>query len=140
AESAGKEASKAAEDAGKLGKPPRNRITVLAQLRKKRCKVYFDIGSGDRDEMTEEAKIFFKKIQDARKQAVAPKEGEAVGDTNIKVVVNQRSPGGGAGGGGRGVGSAPRGGGGGMTATTPTAGKPFRILFGGQVQGPYSLD
>src|SRR5262249_47048455 len=116
-----------------LGKPPRNRLTLYAQLRKKRCKVIFDVGGDDRDEMTQEAKVLFKQIQKARnKFTTTATEGE----TNINIAFNQ-APGGEA--------EAPEKGGAahamssGMGHSAPrVAGKPFRVMNGGQVRGPYS--
>src|SRR5262249_9979223 len=46
-------------------KPPRNRITFVALLRKERCKVLFDVNGADRDEMTEEAGTLFEQIEKA---------------------------------------------------------------------------
>jgi hypothetical protein len=145
---AGDAASKGAD----LGKPPRNRITVIAQLRKQRCKIYFDVHGKGKDgfEMTEEAKLFYKKIQKARDKFTRTESTltESQGETNINVVVNQVAV------------EAPEreaapkqtvgqratasllGGAvaGGLTGASPTAGKPFRVMSGGSIRGPFSLE
>jgi hypothetical protein len=114
----GSSASKMAEASGDLGKPPRNRLTVYARLRKDRCKILFDVNGADRAEMNEEAGLLFKKIQKARSKTTD--EGEAA---NINIVVNQS-------GGGRGGVPGP---------AAPVKGKPFRVLNAGQLSGPFSV-
>jgi uncharacterized protein DUF4339 len=139
-ESAGKTAGNAAATSGNLGKPPRNRIAVLATVRKERCKIYFDTDGADRDEMNEEARLLYKQIQKARdKHAKLVEEGT----TNINIVVNQapaeeKEPSGShkpaA------VGKAAAAGGmGALAPATMTAGKPFRVMSGGRTRGPFSL-
>ena len=128
----GSSASKMAEGAGDLGKPPRNRLTIFAQLKKGRCKIYIDIGGDTRDEMNEEAKVIYKKIQSARdkfsnKASEAP---AAQGNVNVLVVGGLGGPGAHPGGGH---------GGSGMAAAPPSAGKPFRVLASGKLAGPFSL-
>src|SRR5262245_33142847 len=80
AEKVGKEASKAAHEGGNLGKRPRNRIMVIAKIRNESCEVRFDVDAESRDDMNEEAQLFYKKIQKARdKEATitaAPEEAE----------------------------------------------------------------
>jgi hypothetical protein len=144
-ESAGKTAGNAASASGNLGKPPRNRVAVLATIRKERCKIYFDADGADRDEMNEEARILYKQIQKARDKHTKMVEE---GTTNINIVVNQapaeekeapesHKPAAAA--------SAGRVAASGGTAalvhapTTMTAGKPFRVMSGGRVRGPFSL-
>jgi len=92
-EKVGKGAAGMVEGGGELGKPPRNRIVVVARLRKKRCKVQFDVHGADRDEMTAEARALYKRIQKARDKhsTAAAVEAEAQ-TTNINVVVNQPEP------------------------------------------------
>ena len=128
----GSSASKMAEGAGDLGKPPRNRLTIFAQLKKGRCKIYIDIGGDTRDEMNEEAKVIYKKIQGARdkfsNQAKEPPAAQ--GNVNVLVVGGLGGPGGHPGAGH---------GGGGMAAAPPSAGKPFRVLASGKLAGPFSL-
>ena len=130
----GSTASKMAEGAGDLGKPPRNRLTIFAQLKKGRCKIYIDIAGDTRDEMNEEAKVIYKKIQSARdKYSNREKEQPAgQGNVNVLVVGGMGGPVGGLGGGGH-------GGGGALAAAPPSAGKPFRVLASGKLAGPFSL-
>ncbi len=131
-EKAGKGAGGMAEQSGDLGKPPRNRIVVLARLRKQRCKLVFDVHGADRDEMTEEAKILYKQIQKARGKFTSASE---TGETNINVVINE------APGEEKAAPEKAKGGVGGaaLAAAAPTAGKPFRVMSGGRVRGPFSL-
>ena len=144
-ESAGKTAGGMASASGNLGKPPRNRIAILATIRKERCKIYFDSDGGDRDEMNEEARILYKQIQKARDKHTRLVEE---GSTTINVVVNQAAPE------EREAPSAPArqaalpaagramaaaGGMAGLAPATALAGKPFRVMSGGRVRGPFSL-
>lgn len=128
-EGVGKAASKSVEQTGELGKPPRNRIVVVARLRKERHKVRFDTVGKDRDEMNEEARHLFKKMQKALNGYADPAaEPEVVHDVNI-VVEDAREP--------REEKSPDR-----RTAApfSPGGGKPFRIMAGGAVRGPFSLE
>ena len=122
----GSSASKMAEGAGDLGKPPRNRLTIFAQLKKGRCKIYFDANGSTRDEMNEEAKVLYKTIQKARdkwsNKSKEPPPGQ--GNVNVLVVGGMGGPGGGHGG---------------PAAAPPSAGKPFRVLSSGKLSGPFSL-
>lgn len=130
---------------GNLGKPPRNRITVVARLRKQRCKIYFDVHGADGFEMTQEAKLLFKQIQKARDKFTRT-EAEG-GEANINIVVNhvgaeenetstRETP-------VRGLPfkeAAVRGGGGALAALPPMTGKPFRVMSDGRIRGPFSLE
>src|SRR5262249_53871426 len=131
-EKVGKDAGGMAEKGGDLGKPPRNRLVVVARLRKQRCKLLFDVHGSDRDDMTEEAKILYKQVQKARNKYTA---AAGSGETTVNIVVNEaegeekeapekeKAPSGAAA----------------FAAATPAAGKPFRVLSGGRVRGPFSL-
>jgi hypothetical protein len=134
-EKLGKGAANMAEQAGNLGKPPRNRLTVLATIRKERAKIYLDVSGQTSEEMTEEAKILYKKIQKARDKWSNKDSAKEPGDINI--VVNQTAVGVGI----SGVGAGGRGGGAGAlpTAAGPSA-KAFRVLSGGSLLGPLTLD
>jgi hypothetical protein len=140
---AGDAAGKMAEKEGELGKPPRNRIAIYVRLRKQRTKVAFDVNGANRNEMTEEAQLFYKKIRKAYdKVSVAKPEPEEApiplsGDVEVvedetpapkaapaqlehKAAPAARSP-------------VP-------APVAPVAGKPFRVMRGTQVRGPYSLE
>jgi len=123
-EKAGKEASKMAEDSGNLGKPPRNRITVFAKVRKERCKIYFDVNGTSRDEMNQEAKALYKQIQKARKKP-APAEAKTEPVKTLPASTRAPSPGGAP--------PAPK------PVAAPTSAKPFRVMSAGKLLGPYSL-
>lgn len=127
-EKVGGAAGDIADKSGDLGKPPRNRLTAFARIKKARCKILFDVSGADRDEMNEEARVTYKQIQKARNKATT---GATDGETNISVVINQ------AGGEGK---AAPERRSGAALAAAPTAGRPFRVMTGGQVRGPYSLE
>lgn len=131
-ESAGSTAGGMAAKSGDLGKPPRNRIAVFARIRKERCKIYFDTDGASRDEMNEEARLLFKQIQKARaKNASAAEDGT----TNINIVVNQE----GSEGRESAAGERATGGLRALAPATALAGKPFRVMSGGRIRGPFSL-
>ena len=133
-EKVGGAAGDMAEKGGTLGKPPRNRIGVFCRISKERCKIVFDASGDDGPEMTEEAKILYKQIQKARNKFSKSEEG----DININVVINEA---GGKEGGGEKA-EAEEGGAahaGAAHAASPTAGKPFRVMIGSSIRGPYSL-
>jgi hypothetical protein len=129
-EKAGGAAGDMAAKSGELGKPPRNRITVYARIKKERSKIRFDTSGEDSEEMTQEAKVLYKQLQKARNKFTAADGGE----TNINVVINSS--------GGEGPAAPARGGRGGasLAPIAPIAGKPFRVMNGGQMSGPYSLE
>jgi hypothetical protein len=131
AEKVGKDASKMAEDAGNLGKPPRNRITVIALIRKQRHKVSFDVNGDSRDEMNEEAKVLYKQIQKARNKTASITPADA--PTTPPPGAQRPAPGP-AGPPARSPGPGP------ASAPAPTGAKPFRVLSAGKILGPYALD
>ena len=122
----GSEAAKMAEKNGDLGKPPRNRLTVFARIRKERCKIYFDINGDGRDEMNEEAKVIYKQIQKARNKFTAAAEGPT-----INITLNSSG-----GGGEEGSPKKEKR----ESAAGPTSDKPFRVMMGDDIRGPYSLE
>jgi hypothetical protein len=133
----GKEASKAAHESGNLGKRPRNRIMVIVKIRNESCQLLFDVDAESRDDMNEEAQVFYKKVQKARdKEATitAPEEAEdRSGATSPGMqtshVANLTAPG---------PAAAPAPGPAAAPAASP--GKPFRILCAGELLGPFSLE
>src|SRR5262249_26618778 len=141
----GKEASKAAHEGGNLGKRPRNRIMVIVKIRNESCEVLFDVDAESRDDMNEEAQVFYKNIQQARdKEATvtAPEEAEdRSGATSPGMqtsrVANLTAPSPAV---GAAAGPAPGPAPGPAAAPAASAGKPFRILCAGELLGPFSLD
>jgi len=131
AEKVGKDASKMAEEAGNLGKPPRNRITIIALIRKQRRKVSFDVNGDSRDEMNEDAKVLYKQIQKARNKTASITPADA---PTTPAPGTQRPAPGPAGPPARSTGPAP------ASAPAPTGAKPFRVLSAGKILGPYALD
>ena len=130
----GSTASKMASEGSDLGKPPRNRLTIFAQLKKGRCKIYIDVSGDSRDEMNDEAKALYKTIQKARdKWSTKEKEPPPPPQGNVNIVavsgvVNSAGA------------PAARAGNPGMAPAPAIAGKPFRILASGKLAGPFSLD
>jgi hypothetical protein len=131
-----------AEGMGELGKPPRNRITVIARLRQERCKVYFDANGVSTQEMNEEARLLFEHIQKARDKfsggaGVVPSE-------EAPIPLSEPEPSSSSGSGPAGQGSSRP-----SSIRNPqsairnvhaaVAGKPFRVMSGGRIQGPFSL-
>jgi len=143
----GGKASEMAAKAGDLGKPPRNRITIYARLRKKKCKVIFDVHGADREEMAEQAKAFYKQIEKARNRfAVAKEEAESaaveeeaaeeeetVEEEQEEEVAEERTKPARMTGDLCSVGAA-------LLAAAGTAARPFRLMRGGKVEGPYSFE
>ena len=102
---------------------------MFARIRKERCKLLFDTGGADREEMGEEARLLYKQIQKVGKKASSAEEASST----IDVVVNNPAE-------REGKEAASEGGAAHAShAAPPTAGKPFRVMIGGQVRGPYSL-
>lgn len=142
-EGAGKEASKMAEQGGQLGKPPRNRVAVLARFRKERRKFLFDADGPDREAMNEEAQALYKALRKARDKAAAPPEEddppplqlapdepepEPVAPAPPPVAVQAPAP--------APAKKAPV-----VVAAAPAgAERRFRVMSGGQVRGPYTLE
>src|SRR5207244_8884486 len=115
AEKVGKEASRAAELSGQLGKRPRNRILVVVNIHGESCKVAFDIDGESRDDMNDEAQVVYKKIQKARdKEATItqPESASSAGSANNVGTALAAAP---------------------SSATSASAAKPFRILCAGQL-------
>jgi hypothetical protein len=119
----GKGASRLVEESGDLGRPPRNRMTVLARVRKKRRRVVFDTFGKTRDEMEEEANHLHRQIREALSGA----EGEAEEDAPVplaSVPGEEPEP---------------------ASRSAPTAGPAgppgtsFRVLSGGRLKGPFPL-
>jgi hypothetical protein len=144
-EKAGGGASGMAEREGNLGKPPRNRITVIALLRKERCKVRFDAYGDSREDMNAEAKALYRHIKKAHHQFSTPAVDEGPIPLDYEEVpeeeepVEERAP----------V-SEPQEKNG-RTAALPAplvpvmtsthqTGKPFRVMHSGRIHGPYSLE
>ena len=112
---AGEEASKMVEEGGQLGKSPRNRITLLVLVRKRRCRFYFDVNGDDRREMNHEAQILFGQLQKARCAFNAP---EPQGGAEVGLLEDRR-------------GAASEGG--------AAAGQRFRVLRAGRILGVYAF-
>jgi hypothetical protein len=142
-EKVGGGASGMAEKTGDLGKPPRNRITVIARLRKVRCKVRFDANGDNREDMNTEAKALYRHISKARARFGAGDESpdyEEVEDDEERIPLSgpeeeetsDRST-------ARPAALVP--------AFTPAplpapagTGKLFRVMRHGHIKGPFSLE
>src|SRR5262249_1529700 len=103
-----------------LGKPPKNRLVIIARMGEKRHKILFDTIGQSRPEMEDDAKSLYKQILKARgnpgaAEAPAPAAGGAPR-------------------------MAPAAGGAGWSSAPAVPGKPFRVLRNGQAQGPFSLE
>jgi hypothetical protein len=128
-------ASQMAEDQGALGTTPRNRITVIAYLRKKRRKVRFDANGDSTEDMNAEAKALYKHIKKARERFAPDSDYEEVGDDTetdrvpLSGAQEEDDPGD----------ARPAG----LAALSPATfgpGKPFRVMHAGRVSAPCSLE
>jgi hypothetical protein len=115
-----------AEKHGQLGEPPCNRVTVVAGLRKKRRKVRFDVNGASAREMNEEAASLYRRIQKARDRfATAAQDDRPITLVEIPPEPRPRPSS---------TVVAP-----GRSAVDPAGAKPFRLMRGARVKGPYSL-
>jgi hypothetical protein len=120
---AGRGASRMAEESGDLGRPPRNRLAVLAQVRKKRRRILFDTFGKSRDEMEEEANHLHRQIRETMKEALG--QTEDTGPVPLASVPDEEPE------------PAPQ-----SALPAGPVGPPgtsFRVLSGGRLKGPYPL-
>jgi hypothetical protein len=134
-EKVGDGASGMAERSGDLGKLPRNRIILIARLRKQRRKVRFDANGDSREDMNEEARALYRQIRKARDgfaaaNGVESADYEEVGEEEpVPLSESEEQEDTGA---AHLVAPAP--------SASPESGKAFRVMRGASVRGPYSLE